>query len=207
MFELREYLNLKHSLKINICLFMGTYYELCVKDMSTILPAEEYIRRFRDAETFMRRCMECRNYNRTWGCPPYDHDIEEELGHYNSVMITVTVINLGGNRIFLTEWDSVTAPQRERLEKMLLEKEKELGGKAFGFGGTCRHCPAGKCTRRDGLPCRHPELVRPSLEAYGFDISKTLAELFDIELVWGKEGFMPEYITLVSGCMFDKNIQ
>lgn len=130
---------------------MGTYYELCVKDMSTILPAEEYIRRFRDAETFMRRCMECRNYNRTWGCPPYDHDIEEELGHYNSVMITVTVINLGGNRIFLTEWDSVTAPQRERLEKMLLEKEKELGERHSDSEAHAGTAP--QVNVRDGTAC------------------------------------------------------
>lgn len=186
---------------------MGTDYGLCVKDMSTTLPVKEYIRRFRNVEMFMRRCMECRNYNMTWGCPPYACDIEEELRHYNSIMITVTVISLSGDRIPLAEWAAITAPQRERLEKMFLVKEKELGGKAFGFGSTCRHCPDGECTRPQGLPCRHPELVRPSLEAYGFDIGKTLSELFDIELVWGKEGFMPEYITLVSGCLFDKKVQ
>ena len=135
-------------------------YGLCVKDMSTTLPVKEYIRRFRNVEMFMRRCMECRNYNRTWGCPPYTYDIEEELRHYNSIMITVTVISLSGDRIPLTEWAAITAPQRERLEKMLLVKEKELGGKAFGFGSTCQHCPDGECTRPQGLPCRHPELVQ-----------------------------------------------
>ena len=55
------------------------------------------------------------------------------------------------------------------------------------------------CTRNCGTPCRHPEKVRPSLEAFGFDIAKTLAELFNIELLWGKDGKLPEYLVLVSG--------
>ncbi len=50
-----------------------------------------------------------------------------------------------------------------------------------------------------GTPCRHPEKVRPSLEAFGFDIAKTLSELFNIELLWGKDGKLPEYLVLVSG--------
>lgn len=35
--------------------------------------------------------------------------------------------------------------------------------------------------------------------AFGFDIAKTLAELFNIELLWGKDGKLPEYLVLVSG--------
>lgn len=49
------------------------------------------------------------------------------------------------------------------------------------------------------MPCRHPEKVRPSLEAFGFDISRTLSELFGIRLLWGKDGVIPEYLTLVCG--------
>lgn len=186
---------------------METYYGLSVKDMSTILPTEEYISRFRNAELFMKRCMECRNYNRNWSCPPYSHDIPAELRQYSHIIITATSITPKKKNIPLSEWNSIVGPERERVEKYLLAMEKELGGRAFGFGGSCSYCPEDECTRPKGLPCRHPELVRPSLEAYGFDISKTLSELFDIELVWGKEGFIPEYITLVSGCMFDKKTQ
>lgn len=41
--------------------------------------------------------------------------------------------------------------------------------------------------------------VRPSLEACGFDIGKTTAELFGIDLKWGTDGKLPEYLTLVCG--------
>lgn len=48
-------------------------------------------------------------------------------------------------------------------------------------------------------PCLHPDKVRPSLEAFGFDIGRTLSELFGIRLLWGKDGILPEYLMLVSG--------
>ena len=53
--------------------------------------------------------------------------------------------------------------------------------------------------RLEAKPCRHPELVRPSLEACGFDIARTTSELFGIELKWGTDGSLPEYLTLVCG--------
>ena len=61
-------------------------------------------------------------------------------------------------------------------------------------------------TRPLGLPCRHPELVRPSLEAYGFDISRTTNELFGIELLWGKDGMLPKYLTLVCGFFHNSDV-
>ena len=41
--------------------------------------------------------------------------------------------------------------------------------------------------------------MRPSLEACGFDIARTTSELFGIDLKWGSEGRIPEYLTLVCG--------
>ena len=41
--------------------------------------------------------------------------------------------------------------------------------------------------------------IGPSLEACGFDIARTTSELFGIELKWGTDGSLPEYLTLVCG--------
>jgi len=43
------------------------------------------------------------------------------------------------------------------------------------------------------------EARRPRPEAGGFDVGRTARELFGIELKWGVEGRMPEYLTLVCG--------
>ena len=94
-------------------------------------------------------------------------------------------------------------PQRVELEERLLELERTHHGLACTFIGKCLHCEDECCSRRQGKPCRHPKLVRPSLEAYGFDVAKTLSELFDIELQWSQNGSLPEYLVLVCGVFYN----
>ena len=52
--------------------------------------------------------------------------------------------------------------------------------------------------RREGRPCRHPESIRPSLEAMGFDIARTAADIFNTPLQWSRNGQLPKYLTLIS---------
>jgi len=93
-------------------------------------------------------------------------------------------------------------PLRIRLERELLAYEQSVDGRAFCCTATdgCDFC-ARPCTRPDGKPCRHPELVRPSLEAYGFDLTATLADLFGIKTLWSKDGILPDYLVLI-GAVF-----
>ena len=63
-------------------------------------------------------------------------------------------------------------PERIRIESELLDMERKYGGRSFAYIGKCLHCSDNECTRNCGTPCRHPEKVRPSLEAFGFDIAK-----------------------------------
>lgn len=86
--------------------------------------------------------------------------------------------------------------ERRRTDTLLLDMEKTHKGRAF-FPGSCLICQS--CTRTENKPCIYPERVRPSLEACGFDIGKTASELLHIELKWGEQGKMPEYLLLVSG--------
>ena len=68
--------------------------------------------------------------------------------------------------------------------------DRACDGRAFTSVGNCFYRPKGTCTRAEGKPCRHPDLVRPSPETYEFDIVRTASELFGIELKWGKEGLL-----------------
>ena len=81
--------------------------------------------------------------------------------------------------------------------------DRACDGRAFTYVGNCFYRPKGTCTRAEGKPCRHPDLVRPSPETYEFDIVRTASELFGIELKWGAEGKLPEYLTLVCGLFHD----
>lgn len=163
------------------------------------LPAADYIARFRDAERIAGYCRACSNYGRSWGCPPFGFSVEEYLSGYTTALLVAVKIVPLQKGLPLSEVGRLMRPERERLEGRLLDMERRYGGRSFAYVGTCLHCPEGRCTRPDGKPCRHPERVRPSLEACGFDVSRTADELFGIELKWGSEGRMPEYLTLVCG--------
>lgn len=178
---------------------MDFSFRYTVEDTTTTLPAGEYVARFRDAERIGGYCRTCPEYGRSWGCPPLGFDVEACLEGYASALLVATRITPSESGIPLSEAQRLILPERRRLEGRLLEMERLYGGRSFAYVGTCLHCPEGTCTRPDGKPCRHPELVRPSLEACGFDLARTTSELFGIELKWGRNGLLPDYLTLVCG--------
>ena len=169
------------------------------EDFSLSLAAADYIARFRDEERFAHFCRECPNYGRSWGCPPFGFDVAGRLGRYSHILLTATRIRPATEGLPMSMSRELIRPERIRLDSRLRELERLHGGLSCSYVGSCLYCPEGSCTRPSGLPCRHPDMVRPSLEAYGFDIGRTLSELFGIEILWGRDGLMPEYLTLVCG--------
>lgn len=174
-------------------------YRYLAEEFTASIAAADYLARFRDAARFDACCRACPNYGRSWGCPPFDYDVGELLGRYRRVLLVATKITPEEASLPLSASQALIRPERIRLETRLRELERRYGGRACAYIGECLYCPGGRCTRSEGLPCRHAELVRPSLEAYGFDIGRTLDELFGIELKWGRDGRMPDYLTLVCG--------
>lgn len=174
------------------------------EDFTATLPADDYIARFRDAERIEGYCRSCPNYGRSWGCPPFGFRMEEYLAGYDSALLVATKISPQTRNLPITDATALIRPERIRLERRLLEMERLYDGRSFAYAGTCLYCPAGRCTRPNGEPCRHPEWVRPSLEACGFDIVRTTSELFGLELKWGTDGLMPEYLILVCGFFHHK---
>ena len=136
------------------------------------MPMKEYAETFRDFGRVRGYCHGCGRYGKCWACPPYDFAEDEYLGQF-------TTISLLATKITPSEGVALTPETAERI----LNRERQR---------------LEKCTRREGLPCRHPESIRPSLEALGFDIARTASELFGIPLQWGSPGTFPAYLTLIS---------
>ena len=178
---------------------MDHSFRYTARDFTAELPAAAYVARFRDAERVGGYCRECGNYGRSWGCPPFGFDVGEYLSGYTSALLVATKIVPEERDIPFSESKRLIHPERLRLEERLLEMERLYGGRSFAYVGTCLYCPEGSCTRPSGKPCRHPDKVRPSLEACGFDIGRTTSELFGIDLKWSRDGHIPEYLTLVCG--------
>lgn len=182
-----------------------TEYHYTIKEYSKTIPAQHYITHFRDADKFLEFCKQCKNYGNCWACPPFEQDWSAILERYDTVTLFACQMTFAQQGIPLSESTAIIRPERQQIEKMLRQQEQERCGKAFAYAGTCLYCPEGTCTRAQGISCRHPELVRPSLEAVGFDIGKTTSELFGIELKWTKDNTIPEYLVLVSGLFYNMN--
>lgn len=159
----------------------------------------DYIGNYRDEARFLRLCQECPNYGNSWGCPPFDYDTETFLQQYKNAHLIALKLTFADRDIPVTQTQEIIMPARKYLDIILLGLEKKYGGRGFSYVGTCLYCKGRECARRFNRPCLHPELVRPSLEAYGFDIGRTLSELFGIELKWGHDGKLPPYLVLVGG--------
>ena len=112
----------------------------------------------------------CRNYGRSWVCPPACSTLEEgraEIGKYSSGILVQTTAFTEDDFDYET-MQRAGELQQERITKlrhMLRENFPQI--LALGSGG-CRLC--GKCTYPDE-PCRNPELAIPSMEAYGLWVS------------------------------------
>ena len=163
----------------------------------------EYLARFHKPCEVWGYCRACNNYGKQRGCPPFDFDVVERLSQYDKVLLVATKITPIAAGLPYQESEQFIRAERIRLERRLLDLERQYNGLASTYIGSCLHCSEDNCTRIFGKVCRHPECVRPSLEAYGFDITKTLSELFDIELKWGIDGSSPEYIVLVCGLFYN----
>lgn len=172
-------------------------YEYTTQYYTHAIAVEEYVARFRDAERILALCRQCPNYGKSWGCPPFDYDTDAILRKYQYVHLVAVKITPAEENIPIEKSQNLLIPERLKIEKELLELERRYDGRAFTFVGKCLYCGDASCARTCNRPCRHPDKVRPSLEAFGFDITRTLSELFGIELLWGKEGVLPPYLTLV----------
>ena len=164
------------------------------------MPMAEYIAGYRDSARVRGFCRECGRYGNCWACPPYDFDETALLEQYTTISLLATVITPSEGVTLTPETaDRIIRRERQRLDRMLVKMEQtaETAARAF-FAGTCLLCPPEHCTRREGLPCRHPESIRPSLEALGFDVTRTTSGLFGIELQWGRPDAPPAYLTLLS---------
>ncbi len=166
------------------------------------IPVNEYMSAFRDVSTFSECCRRCGNYGNLWSCPPFGFDSEACLSRWTTAFVVAARSEVPSGLLHKEMMDMFLRPLRKKLEKRMLELESRYGGLAFGFSGECRLCS--DCARHIGEPCRHPDLVRPALEAFGFDIGKTVRELFGYELQWDNGGDSPWRLTLVGALFHDR---
>jgi len=120
-----------------------------------------------DPRSHLKCRFGCNRWGKFWTCPPHLGISAEEFmkafARYGHALIIKTRDPKSGQEVALA-----------------LEKEAMLShGSPFAFAMVlCVHCD--ECAYPE--PCRFPHLARPSMDAYGIDIGKTLEPLgFEVE--------------------------
>lgn len=184
---------------------------------------EDYLRDYVDVPRFLGLCAQCSNYEHRWSCPTFDFDPLEYLRQFSEVLVVASKISpVGEWRLdepdepaegtaagptFTGEnaenydrvWRMLSSVKAD-LEAQLFLMEKDHPGSRLLSGGSCYKCAEG-CTRPAGLPCRHPEQMRYSIEALGGDVEKIAAEILGSPLIWCGPGEFPPYYMLVGGLL------
>jgi len=131
----------------------------------------EFMQEIRD----MCNPEQCRNYNKSWSCPPACATLEEmreRINNYKTGILVQTVGDLEDSM----DWDGIMetgALHKENFGKMR-EELSASNKKILALGaGECKICEA--CTYPNN-PCRYPEKMEISMEASGLFVSKVCTD-------------------------------
>lgn len=169
----------------------------------------DFVRDCVDTEKFSAYCRACRGYGKTWSCPPFDFKPQEIWQSYDTLLLQSRKIEVPEKMretLFSPEELDRASHELLREEKRimlaeLLESEKSFPNSMVLSAGSCDVCPALTCTRLIGKPCRNPGSMRHSIESLGGDVGQALKTYFDLQILWGKNGRMPEYYILLGGLL------
>lgn len=173
----------------------ATNFESAVKKFESSVATSDFIGKYLAVKKCEAACAVCPHYNQVWACPPFDYDPILKIGRYPYVTVFATKIPLP-YAMRLEDIHDYMEPHKKAIEAELLNRENKTSGFACGLGGGCNLCSP--CRRTIGEPCMHPALVRPELEAFGFEIQPIIKDLFNLEFSWGKDGKAPQYLILVT---------
>lgn len=166
------------------------------------MQTRDYINRFNRRQEFEVLCKECGNWAKRWGCPPFNTDQIRQIERFDHVKLYCLSagITTWPDGAGIKEMSEALDRIRRSWEPELLIAEQQMNGLAALFTGMCYHCGNQVCARINDEPCRHPEKVRPSLEALGFDLSKTATDIFQTNIEWFHPSHpTPRKLTLLAG--------
>ncbi|MDR2568702.1 MAG: DUF2284 domain-containing protein, partial [Oscillospiraceae bacterium] len=132
-------------------------------DVSTL----EFLQEIRD----MCNPKQCRNYNKSWSCPPACASLEEMRERVKDYTFGILVQTVGELEDSM-DWDGIMetgACHKENFGRMRAALDKKHPSVLAMGAGECKVCQS--CTYPDE-PCRYPNKMEVSMEAGGLFVSK-----------------------------------
>ena len=135
-----------------------------------------------DSRSYLKCRFGCNRWGKYWTCPPHlDISPERFMDAFTQYSRAIVIKS--------------SDPNVGQTVTVAIEKEAMLAmGCSFAFAMVlCVECE--ECAYPD--PCRYPHLARPSMDAYGIDIGKTLEPL-DFKVAFDAEGkLLPAWYSMV----------
>lgn len=144
----------------------------------------------------MCRADKCNSFNKSWSCPPACGTLEEitERSKGYSRGLLVQTVGRQEDEYDFAFYEEAAARHSESFTK-LTEKLLDAGLDLLPMGmGACTLCE--RCTYPDA-PCRFPERLFPSMEAYGLLVTQVCIDN-DVSYYYG-----PGTIAYVSCYLFN----
>ncbi|WP_298465835.1 DUF2284 domain-containing protein [uncultured Mitsuokella sp.] len=161
-----------------------------------------FCRLYQDRERFLPYCRECPNYGTVWSCPPLPFDTGEYFRPYEKILVFCARITLDPAVIERADTPELVKKTgyeivirvKKRLEDYLRELEARFPQSRSLSSGGCNRCC--RCARAKGESCRKPDVMRYSLDAFGFDLTAITKDLFGYDIEWCRDR-LPAHFTLI----------
>ncbi len=86
-------------------------------------------------------------------------------------------------------YEAIISEEKGRVTEELLARERCIPGSLLLSAGSCHICSEG-CTRAGNQSCRHPDLMRYSVESLGGNVQKAAHDLLNTDIMWPQNGKM-----------------
>lgn len=163
-----------------------------------------------------KSCQSCGEYGQRWSCPEYGFDEVLFLREFKYMYLIGReyIIPRKDRQKFLSvpmcKEYCVQAMRAINMESWrdLMQLEKDIPGVLTLIPGHCEICDlsGGKCTRPEGKPCPHTDVMRFSLEGLGFDVDAVSKFEIGMLLRWPQDGHLPEKLCAVMAVMSNEKI-
>lgn len=179
-----------------------------LEKFSTTLTLDEFYDKYVDIPKVGKLCTLCKNYGKSWECPPHTEDIRAYWKKFKNIQVIAIKLNYTDefrkNPYTSEELQYIVKntlhKERKKLKEKLYELEDVLDGEHL-YGGRCDLCEV--CAIRTNEPCRFPTLRRYSLESIGSNLQKATYDLFDFRLQWVmKDMKLPEYFCSITAVVY-----
>lgn len=145
----------------------------------------------------------CKNYGNKFSCPPYSCDFLKLVGNKDGIFSVMFLMELSD--IDSTPYNKVriaNSIMKSRIDKLMRIMEAKFNTKFFSTG-SCRLCRT--CQLKLKKSCKYQDKMRYSLESTGVDCDDLSKKLFNLPLLWFKEGKAPEYTCVIAGLICNRS--